>query len=150
MRASAHGLRCVGLSTLTPTCQPSRCVVLPMISSCSCRGKSINRALHPATRTRRCGNFSGSFCAARSMSLFTMLTVLGMMRLRMKQPDLMRSYKTFGYPVTPVLFILMNVWIIIFSIIGNPFVTLYGAATITAGIFFYYFRRLMNPRVTAG
>jgi APA family basic amino acid/polyamine antiporter len=85
-----------------------------------------------------------------TLSLFTMLTVLGMIRLRMKQPDLMRSYKTFGYPVTPVLFILMNVWIIIFSIIGNPFVTLYGAATITAGILFYYFRRLMNPRVTAG
>ena len=68
-----------------------------------------------------------------------------MMVLRVKQADLIRPYKTFGYPVTPILFILMNLWIIIFSIKGNPIVTLYGAATIVAGILFFYFRRMMNP-----
>ena len=37
------------------TFQPaeSRCVVRPMISSCSCSGRSMKRALHPATRTKR-------------------------------------------------------------------------------------------------
>ncbi len=79
-----------------------------------------------------------------TLSLFTMPTVLGMMVLRIKQPDLVCPYKTFGYPVTPILFILMNLWIIIFSIKGNPVVTLYGAATIIAGILFYYFRKTMH------
>ncbi len=79
-----------------------------------------------------------------TLSFFTMLTVLGMMVLRGRQPDLIRPYKTFGYPVTPILFILMNLWIIVFSIKGNPIVTLYGAATIIAGILFYYFRKMMK------
>jgi APA family basic amino acid/polyamine antiporter len=84
-----------------------------------------------------------------TLSLFTMLTVLGMMVLRLKQADVIRPYKAFGYPVTPILFILMNLWIIIFSIKGNPLVTLYGAATIAIGILFYCLRGLINPRATA-
>jgi len=79
-----------------------------------------------------------------TLSLFTMLTVLGLMVLRIKRPDLIWPYKTLGYPVTPILFILMNLWIIIFSIKGNPLVTLYGAVTIIAGILFYYFRRTIK------
>ncbi|MBW1868434.1 MAG: amino acid permease, partial [Deltaproteobacteria bacterium] len=35
-----------------------------------------------------------------TLSLFAMLTVLGMMVLRIREPDLVRKYKTFGYPVT--------------------------------------------------
>jgi APA family basic amino acid/polyamine antiporter len=69
-----------------------------------------------------------------TLSLFAMLTVLGMVILRIKQPGFIRPYKTFGYPVTPVLFILMNLWIIVFSIRGNPVVTLYGAITIIGGV----------------
>jgi APA family basic amino acid/polyamine antiporter len=78
-----------------------------------------------------------------TLSLFTMLTVFGLMVLRIKRSDLIRPYKTLGYPVTPILFILMNLWIIIFSIKGNPVTTLYGAVTIITGILFYYFRRIM-------
>ena len=35
------------------------------------------------------------------------LTVAGVIILRRKQPDLPRPYKTWGYPVTPILFILL-------------------------------------------
>jgi len=40
-----------------------------------------------------------------TLSLFAMMTVVGMMMLRIREPDLVRNYKTFGYPVTPLLFI---------------------------------------------
>jgi len=76
-----------------------------------------------------------------TLSVFTTLTVFGLIILRIKRPDVARPYKTFGYPITPILFILMNLWIIIFSIKGNPIVFLYGVGTIIVGVLFYYFRR---------
>ncbi|MBN1905861.1 MAG: amino acid permease [Deltaproteobacteria bacterium] len=78
-----------------------------------------------------------------TLSLFAMLTVIGLMILRFKLPGLERPYRTFGYPVTPILFILSNLWIIVHSIKGNPFVVIYGGGTIVLGLFvylYYYFK----------
>ncbi len=78
-----------------------------------------------------------------TLSLFSMLTVIGMMRLRIKKPSLERPCLTFGYPVTPILFILGNLCIITFFIISNPVISLYGAGTILTGILAYvYFNRV--------
>ena len=77
-----------------------------------------------------------------TLSLCAMLTVVGMMLLRIKKPDLKRSYKTFGYPVTPLLFISGNLWIIYFCIKSRPITSLFGLGTIGLGILVYsYFRR---------
>ncbi len=72
-----------------------------------------------------------------TLSLFAMLTVIGLVILRIKLPAIERPYRTFGYPVTPVLFILSNFWIIIHTVIGNPFVLIYGGGTIILGIIIY-------------
>lgn len=74
-----------------------------------------------------------------TLSLFAMLTVIGLILLRMKNPELSRPYRTFGYPLTPVLFILSNLWIIVNTVMGNPFVLLYGGGTIVAGILVYMY-----------
>ena len=75
-----------------------------------------------------------------TLALAAMLTVIGMMVLRRKGFHLKSPYKTFGYPVTPILFILFNLWIILFCIKENPVVFFYGAGTIAAGILaFFYF-----------
>ena len=74
-----------------------------------------------------------------TLSLFAMLTVIGLMILRLKKPDFDRPYKTFGYPVTPIIFILSNLWIIVSSIKGNPFVIIYGGGTIVLGIIIYMY-----------
>ncbi len=77
-----------------------------------------------------------------TLSLSAMLTVVGMMLLRARQPDLERSYKTFGYPVTPLLFILGNLWIVYFCIKTRPVTSLFGLGTIGLGVLFYsYFKR---------
>ena len=76
------------------------------------------------------------------LSIFASLTVIGMMVLRIKKPDLPRPYKTLGYPVTPILFILVNIWIVVFSIQNNASAFAWGLATIAAGLVFYeYFDR---------
>jgi APA family basic amino acid/polyamine antiporter len=77
-----------------------------------------------------------------TLSLFALLTVIGLIIIRFKNPDLERPYRTFGYPVTPMLFILSNLWIIIYSIIDNPSVLLYGGGTIVAGIIIYMYYSL--------
>ena len=72
-----------------------------------------------------------------TLALFATLTVLGMMLLRFKEPALVRKYKTFGYPVTPLLFIFGNVWIVYYSIRSSPVTSLSGLVTIGSGILFY-------------
>ena len=76
-----------------------------------------------------------------TLSLFAMLTVLGMVVLRFKKPSIERGYKTFGYPVTPLLFILGNVWIIYFSLIRRPVCSLFGLGTIALGLLIYFYFR---------
>lgn len=68
-----------------------------------------------------------------TLSLCTMLTVLGLLRLRRRRPDLARPYRTFGFPVTPWLFIAGNLWIVLYTLASRPVVGLYGVATLAAG-----------------
>jgi APA family basic amino acid/polyamine antiporter len=74
-----------------------------------------------------------------TLSLFAMLTVTGMVRLRIRQPALTKSYRTPGYPLTPLLFILGNIWIIYFSIRSRPITSLFGLGTIGLGIVLYWY-----------
>jgi len=74
-----------------------------------------------------------------TLALCATLTVVGMILLRITQPALKRDYKTFGYPVTPLLFILGNIWIIYFSIRSRPVASLFGLGTIGLGILVYLY-----------
>ena len=72
-----------------------------------------------------------------TLSLCAMLTVVGMILLRIRQPGLTRNYKTVGYPVTPFLFVIGNLWIIYFSIKSRPVISMFGLATIGLGLLVY-------------
>ena len=85
-----------------------------------------------------------------TLSIFAVLTVLGMMVLRVKGSHPESPYKTFGYPVTPILFILSNLWIIAFSIKGNPMATLCAAGTIVGGIVVFLCFNWKTPRFFSG
>jgi APA family basic amino acid/polyamine antiporter len=69
-----------------------------------------------------------------TLSLFAMLAVAGLIWLRIKHSALAAQYRTLGYPVTPVLFILGNLWIIYFSIKSRPITSLFGLSTIATGL----------------
>ncbi len=68
-----------------------------------------------------------------TLSLSAMVTVIGLLWLRLKSHYRTRGYRTWGYPVTPLIFILGNLWIIWFSIKNQPLPALYGAGTIATG-----------------
>jgi APA family basic amino acid/polyamine antiporter len=72
-----------------------------------------------------------------TLGIFTALTVVGMVILRRKAPLHARPYKSFGYPLTPAIFVCGNLWIAGFSIITRPVVSLFGLGTIMAGLLVY-------------
>jgi APA family basic amino acid/polyamine antiporter len=70
--------------------------------------------------------------------LFYMLTIIGIFILRKKRPDAERPYKAFGYPVLPILYVLMGVAFCILLIIYKPKFTWPGLIIVLIGIPLYY------------
>lgn len=70
--------------------------------------------------------------------IFMGLTVAGVIILRRKRPDLPRPYKTWGYPVTPILFILSSVFLTVNSLIRTFWNSFAGLALIALGVPVYF------------
>jgi APA family basic amino acid/polyamine antiporter len=73
-----------------------------------------------------------------TLSLFAMLSVLGVFILRARYPKLERSYRTWGYPITPALFIGLCAWMIYSSLAENPTAGLTGLSTLVVGFVLYF------------
>lgn len=90
------------------------------------------------------------------LSFCSLLTVFGVFVHRRKFPDLQRSYKTFGYPITPIIFCVLIVWSIVYLVhedYVNTFVTheqpamwmsLMSFLTLLSGVVVY----LINRKIT--
>jgi basic amino acid/polyamine antiporter, APA family len=70
--------------------------------------------------------------------IFYILTILGIFRLRRIRPDLPRPYKAFGYPVLPLLYIVLAGVICILLFIYKPKFTWPGLGIVLLGIPIYY------------
>lgn len=81
-----------------------------------------------------------------TLSLCAMLTVAGLMRIRSRPGETKIAYKTLGYPVTPLLFIMGNAWIIYFSLKSRPVAAFCGLGTIAAGSVVYLFFKKSHCR----
>jgi Amino acid transporters len=51
-----------------------------------------------------------------TLSFFALLAVIGVFVHRKRFPEMKRPYKTWGYPITPVIFIVLISWSIIYLI----------------------------------
>jgi len=77
--------------------------------------------------------------------IFFALTAIALMRLRWKEPNLARPYRLWGYPVTPMIFLVaaialtVNLWTV------RPVRSSLGLAVILAGIPFFYRWRNRAP-----
>lgn len=69
---------------------------------------------------------------------FYMLTIVGIFILRKKRPDAPRPYKAFGYPVLPIIYILMGLTFCILLIVYKPKFTWPGLIITLMGIPIYY------------
>ncbi|MBL7894337.1 MAG: amino acid permease [Bacteroidia bacterium] len=81
------------------------------------------------------------YCTFASL-IFYIVTIAGIFVLRKKEPDAPRPYKAFGYPIIPLLYILLAGFICIDLLIFKTFNTGMGVLIILLGIpVFYIFDR---------
>ena len=73
-----------------------------------------------------------------SLQVCSFLTVLGVIVLRRTQPGLARPYKTWGYPVTPLVFLAISAWMLVHIWRSNPRESLGGLATMALGLGIYF------------
>jgi APA family basic amino acid/polyamine antiporter len=70
--------------------------------------------------------------------IFYVLTILGIFILRKKRPDAERPYRAFGYPLLPVIYILLAVAFCIGIVWASPKYSLWGLAIVLAGVPLYF------------
>jgi basic amino acid/polyamine antiporter, APA family len=75
--------------------------------------------------------------------IFLGLAVLGVFILRKKRPDLPRPYRTWGYPVTPAVFVLAALFILTNTIVKSFWNSFAGLSLIALGIpaYLYWHRK---------
>src|SRR6267378_3062982 len=74
--------------------------------------------------------------------VFYALSASAVIRLRQKAPEVARPYRTWGYPVTPIVFIAFAVWLVYNTIVETPKDSAIGAGIILLGLpGYYYWRR---------
>ena len=79
--------------------------------------------------------------------IFFGLTVTAVFILRKKRPDLPRPYRTWGYPVTPALFVLAALFISVNSLINTFWNSFAGLAIMALGLPAYFFWRRQTRRL---
>lgn len=77
--------------------------------------------------------------AGAMLALNSFLAILGVFVLRYREPDLPRPYKTWGYPVVPLIYLLITAFMLGFVIINEPAKALFGLGVIGVGLIAYVF-----------
>jgi APA family basic amino acid/polyamine antiporter len=76
--------------------------------------------------------------------IFFTLAAAGIFIFRKKLKDTPRPYKTLGYPVTPLIFIIINTWFVINIMINKPLHMAIGGGFLLLGIPVYLFFKRKN------
>ncbi|HYU78854.1 MAG TPA: amino acid permease [Vicinamibacterales bacterium] len=86
------------------------------------------------------GNYVGF-----AITLFAGIAVAAVFVLRARNPQAPRPFKAIGYPVTPAIFVIASLAIVLNAIFTNPRVTLAGVLVILSGIPLYWWFSRRRP-----
>jgi len=96
--------------------------------------------------------FTRSFEAVLDFIQFALLccsflTVLGLIKLRFTQPDVPRPYRAWGYPITPLVFLLVTAFMMYHLLTERPLQSFLGTLIMISGLLIYaVFRKRADPR----
>ena len=79
-----------------------------------------------------------------SLAFCSFFTVLGVIKMRMTDPQLPRPYRAWGYPVTPLVFLIVTLFMMYYLVVNRPLQSLAGFAMMLAGLGIYYMSRLLS------
>jgi APA family basic amino acid/polyamine antiporter len=79
--------------------------------------------------------------------LFYMLGAYGVIVLRKKMPDVPRPYKAWGYPYTPMIFVIFSFLFLVNTLVSDYENAAMGLLLILLGLPFYYWRIAKNKKI---
>jgi APA family basic amino acid/polyamine antiporter len=79
-----------------------------------------------------------------SLTFCSFFTVLGVIKMRISHPTLARPYRAWGYPVTPLIFLTVMLFMMYYLVVNRPLQSLAGIALMLAGLVIYYASRLLS------
>ena len=79
-----------------------------------------------------------------SLAFCSFFTVLGVIKMRITHPNLLRPYRAWGYPLTPLVFLTVTLFVMYYLIVSRPLQSLGGVAMMLAGLVIYYASRLLS------
>jgi APA family basic amino acid/polyamine antiporter len=88
--------------------------------------------------------FSGSYDTLTDYAIFAVLIFVALATasvfvFRRKMPDAPRPYRTIGYPIVPILFLIVAAWLIGNTFMATPGRALAGVGLMAAGLPFYWY-----------
>ena len=82
--------------------------------------------------------------AGFTLALNSFATVAGVFVLRARQPDLPRPYRTFLYPLPPLIYLMLTAWTLVFVLMSRPVEGLFGVGVIGSGLIVYFLSHRKN------
>ncbi len=76
--------------------------------------------------------------AGITLIITTTLTVISLFILRYKEPLLDRPYRVWGYPITPLIYLMVNVWILYYSFLESQIESFIGIGIVIFSILIHY------------
>jgi basic amino acid/polyamine antiporter, APA family len=73
-----------------------------------------------------------------SLLLCSLFTVLGVIVLRMTRPELARPYRVWAYPLPPIIFAAITIWMMFYLLRWKTTESLAGLATALVGLLLYF------------
>jgi APA family basic amino acid/polyamine antiporter len=79
-----------------------------------------------------------------SLAFCSFFTVLGLIKMRITHPELARPYRAWGYPVTPLIFLSVTLFMMYYLVVNRPLQSLAGVAMMSVGLVIYFASRLTS------
>jgi basic amino acid/polyamine antiporter, APA family len=79
-----------------------------------------------------------------SLAFCSFFTVLGVIKMRITRPKLARPYRAWGYPLTPLIFLGVTLFMMYYLVVNRPLQSLAGFAMMSAGLVIYYVSRSLS------
>jgi APA family basic amino acid/polyamine antiporter len=84
-----------------------------------------------------------------SLTFCSFFTVLGVIKMRITHPNMPRPYRAWGYPVTPVVFLTVMLWMMYYLVLNRPVQSLAGFAMMLSGVAIYALSLFLSKSMSA-
>ena len=84
--------------------------------------------------------------AGFTLALFSSLAVASVIVLRVRYPDLARPFRAWGYPFTPLLYLGLSAWMMVWAFAGRPLESSLALVTVAVGAGVYLLVKRRTPR----